>query len=110
MGEVFGEMHEGRGMALAESAEEWPVPVQAQDGSPFCYCHVPESLWAAVVADHSRSVSGRIDREEMSLVVGLVAALEVADRAPVVAEDAVGEEADVLEEEPVLDRLDLDSP
>ena len=41
----------------------------------------------------------------MSLVVALVAVLEVEDQAQVAAEGVAGEEADVLEEELVLVRL-----
>jgi hypothetical protein len=65
---------------------------------------------AEVAADHNHSGSDRIDSSERSLVVVLVEALEVGDRARVAVEDVVEEEADVLEEELDLDHPDPDSP
>ena len=63
-----------------------------------------------MVGDHSHSRSDRLDSWETNLVAVLVVVLEAEDRAQVAAEDVAGEEADVLEEELVLDRLDPDWP
>ena len=63
-----------------------------------------------MVEDHSHSRSDQLDSWETNLVAVLVVALEAGDRVQVAAEDVAGEEADVLEEELVLDRLDPDWP
>ena len=58
----------------------------------------------------SHSMSDRIDSQEMTLVVGLVAVLEAEDRVRAAVEDAVVGGVDVPGGELVLAHLDPDLP